>query len=79
MCVSAKQNSANLHVWNIGTVAPVDCGSVVKNRIIAPQTANFAQSPAMSSAQLNSAILVGVDAAVSACLPEGLFIGGEMG
>ncbi len=79
ICVAAKQNSANLHVWNLGTVAPVDCGAVVKNRIIAPQTANFAQSPAMSSDQLNSAMLVGVEAAESACFPEGLFIGGEMG
>jgi len=79
ICVAARQFSADLQVWNLGTVAPVEGGSIVKNRIIAPQTTNFANAPAMTEAQLSKALAVGVEAAESASEQGSLFVGGEMG
>ncbi len=78
--VLAKTLNASLEVVNLGTVNdPGDWPNVVRN-VIAPSTANFAQHPAMSEAQLAQAMQAGQDSVLRA-LAQGaeIFIGGEMG
>jgi nicotinate-nucleotide--dimethylbenzimidazole phosphoribosyltransferase len=52
----------------------------VRRAVIAPSTANFCHGPAMTDAQLDAALTIGVQS-VQAALKSGaqLFIGGEMG
>jgi len=78
--LSEGSNRATLDVVNLGTVN--DPGPVpgVHRAIIAPSTDNFCLGPAMSEAQLRTALAAGA-ASVRAALDAGaqLFIGGEMG
>ncbi len=78
--VLAKQANATLEVVNLGTVLPVEPMAKVRDERIAAGTANFAQCPAMTDAQLAAALQAG-HAAVLRAKQEGahLFIGGEMG
>lgn len=78
--VLARTLGAQLEVVNLGTVN--DPGEVagVRRAIIDTQTANFCVQPAMTDAQLASAMRTGADS-VAAAVAAGaeLFIGGEMG
>jgi nicotinate-nucleotide--dimethylbenzimidazole phosphoribosyltransferase len=78
--VLAKQLSATLEVLNLGTVSVVEALPGVRDERVAAGTANFAQAPAMTEAQLAQALRVG-RAAVLRAKQSGaqLFIGGEMG
>ena len=78
--VLARALGASLSVVNLGTVVtPTELPGVV-NRLIAPGTANLAQSEAMSQDQCEAALQAGHDM-VDQGLARGmqLFIGGEMG
>ncbi len=78
--VLAKTLGAELEVVNLGTVNdPGDLPGVVRT-VIAPSTANFAQGPAMTQAQLEQALQAGRDS-VERAQRNGaqLYIGGEMG
>lgn len=78
--VLAKQLGATLEVVNLGTVNdPGEMQGVVR-AVIAPQTANFAQGPAMNESQLAQAMQAGRDSALRA-QQQGtqLYIAGEMG
>lgn len=78
--VLARALGASLSVVNLGTVVtPTELPGVV-NRLIAPGTANLAQSEAMSQEQFEAALQAGHDM-VDQGLARGmqLFIGGEMG
>ena len=78
--VLAKQTNATLEVINLGTVFPVEPLAQVRDEHIAAGTANFAQSPAMTEAQLAAALQTGQAAALRAKQNGAhLFIGGEMG
>lgn len=78
--VLARTLGAMLEVVNLGTVN--DPGELprVRRAIIAPQTSNFCEQPAMSAVQLERALLAGAES-VAAAQAAGarLFIGGEMG
>ncbi len=78
--VLAKALGAKLEVVNLGTVNdPGEMAGVVR-AVIAPATANFAQEPAMSEAQLAQALQAGRDSALRAQQQGAqLYIGGEMG
>jgi nicotinate-nucleotide--dimethylbenzimidazole phosphoribosyltransferase len=78
--VLARLLDATLEVINVGTaVDPGPLPGVVDCRI-APGTANFRRSPAMSRAQLERALQCGVEVAERVSLNGfDLFIGGEMG
>jgi nicotinate-nucleotide--dimethylbenzimidazole phosphoribosyltransferase len=78
--VLARSLGAMLEVVNLGTVN--DPGELphVRRAIIAPQTNNFCERPAMSAVQLELALRAGADSAEAAQLAGAkLFIGGEMG
>lgn len=78
--VLAHELGAHLEVVDLGTVNdPGDLPGVRRERI-APATANFCSQPAMSVAQLDSALAAGRDS-VAAAQAAGarLYIGGEMG
>lgn len=78
--VLAHELGAHLEVIDLGTVNdPGDLPGVRRERI-APATANFCSQPAMSVAQLDSALAAGRDS-VAAAQAAGarLYIGGEMG
>lgn len=78
--VLAKQINATLEVINLGTVFPVESLATVCDERIAAGTANFAQGPAMTGAQLAAALQAGRAAALRAKQNGAhLFIGGEMG
>jgi len=78
--VLAKQTNATLEVINLGTVFPVEPLAQVRDEHIAAGTANFAQSPAMTEAQLAAALQTGQAAALRAKQSGAhLLIGGEMG
>ena len=78
--VLARALGARLEVVNLGTVN--DPGELpgVRRAIIAAQTRNFREGPAMDDAQLAAALRAGADS-VDAALEAGtqLFVGGEMG
>lgn len=78
--VLARTLGATLEVVNLGTVN--DPGELpgVRRAIIAAQTRNFCEGPAMDDGQLATALRVGADS-VDAAHEAGaqLFIGGEMG
>ncbi|GAA5074048.1 nicotinate-nucleotide--dimethylbenzimidazole phosphoribosyltransferase [Lysobacter panacisoli] len=78
--VLARSLGARLDVVNLGTVN--DPGEIrgVTRAVIAPQTANFCEAPAMTVEQLDTALRVGAER-VAQALEDGadLFIGGEMG
>lgn len=78
--VLARQLGARMSIVDLGTVTPAGGGSRVKRRTIAPSTANFAVTPAMTEAQLAKALDAGREA-VDEAREHGaeLFIGGEMG
>jgi len=78
--VLARSLGAMLEVVNLGTVN--DPGELpnVRRAIIAPQTNNFCERPAMSAVQLELALRAGADSAHAAQEAGAkLFIGGEMG
>ncbi|KLD64739.1 nicotinate-nucleotide--dimethylbenzimidazole phosphoribosyltransferase [Dyella japonica] len=78
--VLARSLGAMLEVVNLGTVN--DPGELpnVRRAIIAPQTSNFCEQPAMSAVQLELALRAGADSAEAARQAGAkLFIGGEMG
>jgi len=78
--VLARSLGAMLEVVNLGTVN--DPGELpnVRRAIIAPQTRNFCEQPAMSGAQLDAALRAGANSIISAHEAGAqLFIGGEMG
>lgn len=78
--VLAKQLNATLEVINLGTVSVVEALPGVRDERIAAGTANFAQSPAMSDAQLARALQAGRSVVLRAKQSGAqLFIGGEMG
>lgn len=78
--VMAKELGASLEVVNLGTVGEVPELPGVIDQIIAPSTANMAESPAMSSRQVESALSSGDEAARRAAnVGCRLFIGGDMG
>ena len=78
--VLAKQTNATLEVVNLGTVLPVEPLAKVRDERIAAGTANFAHGPAMTEAQLATALQAGQAAAMRAKQDGAhLFIGGEMG
>ena len=78
--VLARALDARLEVVNLGTVNDPGDIAGVRRAVIAPQTANFCEQPAMTHEQLALALAAGrssVDAARDAGTQ--LFIGGEMG
>ncbi|WP_430391281.1 nicotinate-nucleotide--dimethylbenzimidazole phosphoribosyltransferase [Dyella sp. 20L07] len=78
--VLARALGAMLEVVNLGTVN--DPGELphVRRAIIAAQTYNFCERPAMDATQLDAALLVGAESAAAAhAAGAQLFIGGEMG
>jgi len=78
--VLAKHLNATLEVINLGTVLPVEPLAKVRDERIAAGTANFAQGPAMTEAQLAAALQTGRATALRAKQDGAqLFIGGEMG
>ncbi|WP_199098873.1 nicotinate-nucleotide--dimethylbenzimidazole phosphoribosyltransferase [Dyella sp. ASV21] len=78
--VLARTLGAMLEVVNLGTVNDPGELPLVRRAIIAPQTRNFCEQPAMSDAQLAAALRAGADS-VEGAFEAGaqLFIGGEMG
>lgn len=78
--VLAKTLGAHLEVVTLGTVNdPGELSGVVR-AVIAPSTANFALTPAMSEDQLAAALQAGCESALRAVNTSAhLFIGGEMG
>ncbi len=87
--VLAKQLSAQFAVINMGTVSPLDKIAGVQQSIIAPSTANFCQTEAMSQLQLDIALNVGKQVIDDIAFNDtdsldtanniDLFIGGDMG
>jgi nicotinate-nucleotide--dimethylbenzimidazole phosphoribosyltransferase len=78
--VLAHALGATLEVVNLGTVN--DPGEIahVRRAIIAPSTANFCESPAMTAEQFEAALAAGADSVRAARSADTrLFIGGEMG
>jgi nicotinate-nucleotide--dimethylbenzimidazole phosphoribosyltransferase len=78
--VIARALGARLEVVNLGTVN--DPGEIagVRRAIIAVQTANFCEQPAMTDAQLQAALDAGAASVIAArAAGADLFIGGEMG
>lgn len=78
--VLARALGAMLEVVNLGTVNDPGEWPEVRRAIIAPQTHNFCERPAMSAVQLQRALLAGAES-VAAAQAAGarLFIGGDMG
>ena len=76
--VLAKQRQARFEVVNLGTVAPVPVTEGVIDRVIAPETADFTSTAAMTEEQLSQALAVGRER-IQAQADLDLFIGGEMG
>lgn len=78
--VLARQLGAALEIVNLGTVATPSQAQGVLHRPIAPSTANFAETAAMSAEQLAQALGLGRDSATRAHVYGcELFIGGDMG
>lgn len=78
--VLARQLHATLEVVDLGTVDPTLALPGVRHMHLGPGTANFAQQPALSEAQLQAALQAGRDSALRAAAHGAqLFIGGEMG
>ncbi len=78
--VMAKQLGASLEVVNLGTVVQIEPLPDVRQLNLGPGTANFVNTPAMSEAQLQSALQAGRDSLMAArANGTELFIGGEMG
>lgn len=75
--VAARALSAELRVWNLGTVVTLEPLSGVEDRVIAAQSSNLLHEPAMTLAQLQQALATGREAVLYT--PAELFIGGEMG
>ncbi len=78
--VMARHLNASLEVVNLGTVGTVPAIRNVISAIIAPATANMAETDAMTRAQVAIALQAG-DAAAERAAQAGcrLFIGGDMG
>ena len=78
--VLAREIGATLEVVNVGTIGDPGVFENVLDRRVAAGTANFCAAPAMTAAQLQTALAAGHEAAQRAA-NEGadLFIGGEMG
>jgi nicotinate-nucleotide--dimethylbenzimidazole phosphoribosyltransferase len=77
--VLARQLSAQLDVVDLGTVSPLNLPGV-RHLNLGAGTANFANGPAMTQAQLEAALAGGRDSVLRAkAANTELFIGGEMG
>ena len=78
--VMARQQRAELEVVNVGTAHDPGELPAVRDRRIAPGTADFSQNAAMTSEQCDTALDIGREA-VQRAIDAGceLFIGGEMG
>jgi len=80
ICVLTNSIDAKLEVINLGTVNELGALNGVKNNILGPGAANFAQKPAMNDEQLSRAMAVGRQAVERAKLDKcDVFIGGDMG
>jgi nicotinate-nucleotide--dimethylbenzimidazole phosphoribosyltransferase len=80
IAVLARALAAHLEVVNLGTVN--DPGEIagVRRAVIAPATANFCETAAMTAAQLDAALAAGAASVRRACADGAqVFIGGEMG
>jgi nicotinate-nucleotide--dimethylbenzimidazole phosphoribosyltransferase len=78
--VLARELGAELEVVNVGTATDPGALPQVLDRRIAAGTANFTQTPAMTAAQLDAALVAGAEAAERARHSAiDIFIGGEMG
>ncbi|WP_373284909.1 nicotinate-nucleotide--dimethylbenzimidazole phosphoribosyltransferase [Marinobacter halophilus] len=78
--VMAEELGASLEVVNLGTVGEIPELPGVLNQIIAPSTANLAETPAMTSSQVVAALTSGDQTAERAARAKcRLFIGGDMG
>jgi nicotinate-nucleotide--dimethylbenzimidazole phosphoribosyltransferase len=78
--VLSKQLGACLEVVNVGTVQDIEEIPGVISQRVAPGTANFCHTAAMTSTQLEEALAVGRAAAMRAIAERAqLYIGGEMG
>ena len=78
--VLARQLQASLEVVDLGTIDPTLALPGVRHLRLGAGTANFARQPAMTEAQLQSALQAGRDSALRAAEQGAqLFIGGEMG
>jgi nicotinate-nucleotide--dimethylbenzimidazole phosphoribosyltransferase len=78
--VLARELGARLEVVDVGVAEPLeDCSGLIAARAGAG-TANFTRQPAMTEAQLDTALNAGTEAALRARESRAqLFIGGEMG
>ena len=78
--VLAKALSANLQVFNLGTVTELPPIVGVHSCILGPGTHNMTQAPALSSEQLEQALEIGAKQ-VDYAIEQGadIWIGGEMG
>jgi len=80
VAVLAASLGATLEVVNLGTVNDPGDIAGVRRAVIAPQTANFCEAPAMTPEQLTGALAAGADSLRAAqAAGAQLFIGGEMG
>ena len=78
--VLARQLGAQLDVVDLGTVSPVGPLPGVRHLALGPGTANFTQTPAMSTETCRQALQAGRDSVLRAQeWGAELFIGGEMG
>ena len=80
IAVLAKSLSASLQVINVGTVEALPEIEGVEDKRIGPGTANFTQKSAMTSDELQQALLIGQGAIQDALEKNAdVWIGGEMG
>jgi len=78
--VLARALNATLDVVSLGTVNDPGDVAGVRREIIAPSTANIAEGPAMTDAQLDAALITGVRSVERAVAADAqVFIGGDMG
>ena len=78
--VLARQSDAELELVDLGTVGPVPAHPAILATHIGPGTANLAEGPAMTEAQLHRALIAGANAARrAAAAGADAFVGGEMG
>lgn len=80
VCVLSRQQGAQLEVVNVGTLTPLESLPGVIDARVAPGSADFSQGHALTTAQLEAALLVGKTAAERAAAGGAdIFVAGEMG
>lgn len=79
IAVCARALNARFHVCNLGTATPLPELAKVQPCLIAAQTADFTQQPAMTWPQLIQALNCGREQVLALASAPDLFIGGEMG